>query len=294
MHKALALQPTLPLQTPAAQTSLPVQPLKSLHGAVLLVNWHPLVGSQLSSVQGLPSVQEMAAPGLQVPATQASFPVQTFPSVQMALLAVWLHRPVAALQASSVQTFASSQLTAVPGEHAPPLHLSPAVQPLLSEQLAVLLVWVQPATLSQESLVQGLPSSQLIAPPAPQEPPLQVSPTVQTLPSLQDAVLLADLQPAWASQVSVVQGLPSSQVLGPAGVQTPALQASPMVQLLLSLQTAVLLVCWQPFEMSQESSVHGLPSSQIAAVPGVQMPPAQVSPRVQTSLSEQGAVLLLC
>ena len=54
----------------------------------------------------------------------------------------------------------------------------------------------------------------------------------QTLPSLQGAVLLAELQPPAESQDSVVQGFLSSQVLGPLGTHTPALQVSPTVHAL--------------------------------------------------------------
>ncbi len=206
-----------------------------------MANWQPLVGSQLSSVHGLPSVHVMAAPALQVPATQASLPVQTLPSVQMALLAAWTQAPVTALQESSVQTLPSSQATAAPGTQLPPLHLSPLVQPLLSVQTAVLLLWAHPLILLQESSVHGLPSSQLTAAPAPQLPFLQVSPTVQTSPSLHGAVLLACAQPLAAPHESSVHGLLSSQPTAAPGTHLPAAHLSPLVHALLSVQTAVLL-----------------------------------------------------
>src|SRR5262249_7068803 len=49
------------------------------------------------------------------------------------------------------------------------------------------------------------------------------------------------------------------------------------VHALLSLQAAVLLVCTHPFSGSQVSSVQGLLSSQLGGVPGVQLPPWQLS-----------------
>lgn len=54
--------------------------------------------------------------------------------------------------------------------------------------LFALLVYLQPSVASQESVVQGLLSLQLIAVPA-QLPPLHLSLVVQALPSLQLAVL---------------------------------------------------------------------------------------------------------
>jgi hypothetical protein len=116
---------------------------------------------------------------------------------------------------------------------------------------------------------------------------------VQAEPSLHDAVLLADWQPVISLHVSVVQGFLSSQSLGPPGVHTPALQVSPMVQLLLSLQGAALPVCVQPFSLSQLLSVQGLPSSQAMAAPDLHAPAVQVSPKVQTLASSHGNVLLL-
>jgi hypothetical protein len=67
-------------QLPVLQASPMVQALPSLQPAVLALNWQPSLGSQLSSVQGLLSLQTWAEPGLQVPAAQASPLVQTEPS----------------------------------------------------------------------------------------------------------------------------------------------------------------------------------------------------------------------
>ncbi len=277
---------------PPPQMSPPVQPLLSSHVAVLLVNWQPLLASQLSSVHGLPSTHWIAPPALHVPPPQTSPPVQTLPSVQIAVLLAWAHAPVLAVHESLVHTLPSSQLTATPGTHAPPLQTSPLVQPLPSLQIAVLLLCWQPASLSQLSLVHGLPSSQLSAPPATQLPPLQVSPTLHTLLSVHGAVLLVETQPWLGSQTSSVHGLLSLHTTFEPGTQPPDLHTSPEVHRLLSVQTAVLLMYWHPFSLPQLSSVHGLPSSQLTAVPATQLPLAQMSPVVHTLSSLHGAVLL--
>src|SRR6185503_18552875 len=74
----------------------------------------------------------------------------------------------------------------------------------------------------------------------------------------------------------------------------PLPHTSPVVQRLPSLQEAVLLTCWQPLAGTQLSVVHRLPSSQLAAVPGAQAPPAHTSPTVQALPSLQDTVLLAC
>ena len=73
--------------------------------------------------------------------------------------------------------------------------------------------------------------------------------------------------------------------------QVPALQASPVVHLLPSLQAATLLALTHPFAGSHESSVHALPSSQLTAWP-THLPPLHVSPVVQALASSQAATLL--
>ncbi len=91
--------------------------------------------------------------------------------------------------------------------------------------------------------MHGLPSSQLLGLPGTQAPAAQASPSVQTEPSEQGTVLFTDWQPFLTSHVSVVHGLPSSQLLGALGVQTPPLHASPLVHALLSEQATPLLLC---------------------------------------------------
>src|SRR5438046_3464786 len=68
--------------------------------------------------------------------------------------------------------------------------------------------------------------------------------------------------PLAGSQPSAVQLLPSLQSGGGPPTQLPPAQVSAVVQALPSSQAAVLFVCTQPRTGSQESSVHGLPSSQ--------------------------------
>ncbi len=133
------LQACAPLHTPAPQTSPPLQPLPSSHGAVLLAKTQPLTGSQLSVVHRLPSLQGIAAPATQLPPTHRSPPVQTLPSEQAAPLLV-VTQPLTGSQLSLVQTLPSSQGTAVPGLHWPAAQRSLLVQALLSVQAALLAV----------------------------------------------------------------------------------------------------------------------------------------------------------
>ena len=73
-------------------------------------------------------------------------------------------------------------------------------------------------------------------------------------------------------------------------VQTPALQVSPVVQTLPSLQAFVLFTCTHPVAGLQESVVQGLPSSQFSASP-TQAPPTQASFSVHAFASLQPAGL---
>ncbi len=154
----------------------------------------------------------------------------------------------------------ASQLTTVLGltlqlygrlllsQNSVPLHKLP------SSWLAQSLSWLQP-----QVLVPDLHT-----------PPAQASPVVQPLPSSQGAVLPVWVQPALGSQASVVQGLLSVQ-------NTPTLMAEPahlprphvslLVQALPSSQGRVLAALTQPVLGSHASLVHGLLSSQLAAVP---------------------------
>ena len=154
---------------------------------------------------------------------------------------VWA-QPVAELQVSSVHTFPSSQLSAGPPAHTPPLHAS--------------------------FVVQALPSSQLSAGPPTQPPLLQVSLVVQAFPSLQGAVLALWTQPVLGLQVSSVQTLPSSQLGARPPTHTPPPHRSLRVQEFPSSHEAVLFVWTHPVVGLQLSSVQGLPSLQFRGVPG--------------------------
>src|SRR5262249_60610252 len=93
-----------PRQPPAAQPSLCVQALPSLHGAVLLVWTPPVAGLQESLVHGLPSSQLGAAPPTQMPPLQVSLVVQALPSLQALPLVFWglEQTPVVVLQVPAV------------------------------------------------------------------------------------------------------------------------------------------------------------------------------------------------
>jgi hypothetical protein len=114
-----------------------------------------------------------------------------------------------------------------------------------------------------------------------------MSPVVHASLSEQDDVLFACWQPVCVSQVSSVQGLPSSQLVPVPGWQTPAEQASPVVQALPSEQAVPLAAGgpdWhRPDDGLQLSGpLQTLPSSvQVTDVPPTQAPPWQESPEVQ-------------
>jgi hypothetical protein len=193
-----------------------------------------------------------------------------------------------------VQPFESSQFGAVPPTHAPLAHVSFVVQALPSSQGAVLSVWTQPLTGSQESSVQGLLSSQLGAAPPTHAPAAQVSLVVQALASSQAAVLSVWTQPLDGSQESSVHPLASSQSGAGPPTQAPFAHVSLVVQALPSSHAAVLSTCTQPDAGLHESSVQPFPSSQLGATPPTQEPAAHVSFVVQALLSLQGSVLSTC
>src|SRR5438876_92372 len=149
-----------------------------------------------------------------------------------------------------------------PPTQSPPLHVSFVVQALPSSQGRVLFAWAQPVAGLQESVVQTLPSSQLVGAPPAQAPPLQASPEVQALPA--------------------------SQPAGGRPLQIPPLHVSPVVHTLPSSQAGALFACVQPVAGLQESSVQTLPSLQLAGGPPAQAPPLQASPEVQALPSLQG------
>jgi hypothetical protein len=120
--ESLQLSAVPGVHAPFWQVSLPLQTLPSVHELPLatLLLWQPAIGSQLSAVHGLPSLQLRAVPVVQVPAWQVSAPLHTLPSahdVPLVTLACW--QPSAGVQESVVQTLLSSQLGAVPAVQTP-------------------------------------------------------------------------------------------------------------------------------------------------------------------------------
>src|SRR5207244_700655 len=156
-------------------------------------------------------------------------------------------------------------------------------------QGAVFGVFTQPPAGLQESSVHGLPSSQLRAAPT-QRPPVQLSAVVQAFPSSQGAVFGMFTQPPAGLQESSVQTFRSSQLGAGPPTHRPPAQVSAVVQAFPSSQAAVFGVWTQPVAGLQESSVHGLPSSQFAGGPPTHLPAAHVSPAVHAFPSSQGAV----
>jgi hypothetical protein len=177
-----------PWQLPAPHVSAVVQALPSSQDAVLSVCTQPPEESQVSSVQGLLSLQSTVRLPAHTPLAHVSFAVQKLPSSHVAVLFVWT-QPVAGSQESSVQGLLSLQSVAGPPAQAPLAHVSPVVHALPSSHVAVLFVLTQPVTGSQLSSVHTLASSQLGAGPPIQAPPPQVSPVVHALASSQGAAL---------------------------------------------------------------------------------------------------------
>ncbi len=260
------------LQAVAAQTSPWVQALPSSHGAALAWFLHaPLTVSQLSSVHTLLSLHDFAAPALQVPPAQPSISVQALPSVQGALLLAEVHAPVATLQPSSVQGLLSPHALAAPPLQALAAHASFNVHWLPSLQGAVLTAFAHlPSLRLQVSVVQTLLSSQLLAWPAAQPPPVHLSNSVQALPSSQPELLLTNwhLPSTWL-QASLVQGFLSSQSTVAPALQVPLAQASPVVHALPSEQappvSGWLAHCSLSPACTHLSALHGLLSLQVSA-----------------------------
>src|SRR5262244_2190081 len=176
-------------------------------------------------------------------------------------------------QVAVVHTFPSSQLMGVPGVHTPVWQVSAPLHGFPSEQLVLLGTFVctqAPLDMLQLSLVHGFPSLQLMGVPGVQTPAWQVSAALQGLPSEQLVPLATAVwrQPSTGSQVSVVHGLPSSQlsIMVPAR-HDPLAHWSPSVHMLPSSHGCVLFTCTQPEAALHESSVQTSPSSQLAQLP---------------------------
>ena len=179
----------VPTHVPLEQWSVPVQALLSLQGFVSsFVDLQPRTGSQVSSVQALPSSHTVAGPGTHALLAHLSPVVQALLSLQIAVLAVFTQTP-APVQESSVHGFASSQLLPPVGMHAPATQWSPVVQPSLSLQgFALSFVFVHPVAGLQPSSVQALPSLHTSAGPPTQALLAHWSLVVHLLPSSHGAV----------------------------------------------------------------------------------------------------------
>jgi hypothetical protein len=115
--ESLQLSGVPAVQTPAWHVSEPLQTLPSGQAVPFRtgVLAQPVMGSQLSAVQTLLSLQLRAVPGVQTPDWQVSAPLQILPSEHaVPLVTATFWQPVAALQESVVQTLPSLQLRAVP------------------------------------------------------------------------------------------------------------------------------------------------------------------------------------
>jgi len=274
--------------------------------------WQPTIGSQVSVVQTLASLQLSAVPEVHTPSWQVSSPLQTLPSAQVEPFGTGVAwHPMIGSQKSLVQTLESLQLSAVPAvqtpvwqvssplqtspsvhsvplvksgfEHTPAVHTSP-VHGLPSAQSAFTTheshpgigVFEQPVTDEQESVVQALESSQSSDVPDVQKPPWQVSEPLQTLPSPQLVPLRTGLlaQPKAGSHESLVQTFESLQLSGVPEVQDPLWQVSAPLQTSPSRHAVPLTtgVFEQPTTGSQASVVQTFESLQLSGIPDWQTP----------------------
>jgi len=209
----------------------------SLQGAVLWTFRHPKPGTQLSSVQGLPSLQFNVVPETQELATQVSMPLHTLPSSQSTSATQQpgtgvpgVHRPdwhdSSPLQSKpSVQDVPSGSWLVA---QAPaPLQESGFVQFVLADEPqgvpAMAGVCWQPSGSIHESDVQALPSLQLGGVPGTTEPPEQVSMPLQNNPSLGSFELSGVNTHAPEMQSSSVQGLESLHSPGPEQLTHPGI-----------------------------------------------------------------------
>jgi hypothetical protein len=138
-------------------------------------------------------------------------------------------------------------------------------------------VLVQPVAGLQASMVQAFPSLHVGGAPGVQMLPWHVSVPLHALVSPQVAPFGrgALVQPKIASQLSVVQALPSLQASGVPEAQTPPWQASTPLHTLPSLQEVPFRsgTLAHPDSGSQLSVVQALASLQLRGGPAVQTPP---------------------
>jgi hypothetical protein len=289
-----------PVQVPVWQVSAPLQAFPSEHDVPLVTAMftHPVAVLQLSVVQTLLSLQSRAVPAVHVALWHVSAPLQALPSEHEVPLARGVFtQPVVVLHVSVVQALLSLQLGAAPEAHVPDWQVSTPLQALPSEHdepLATATFW-QPASGSQLSVVQTLPSLQLSGVPAEQMPAWQVSAPSQTSPSAHEVPFGtgAFTQPDVALQLSVVQSLLSLQLGGAPAVHDPLWQVSTPLQALPSLheEPFASAVFTQPVAALHVSEVQTLLSLQLGAVPAEQVPLWQVSAPLQALPSEHDVPL---
>ena len=277
-----------PIHSPAAQASSVVQALSSSHSPDFGTSTHPIPLSQLASLHWESPSQVTGKPPRQAPPTQISPSVQGSPSLHAPLLGVNV-QPVVLSHSSSVQGLSSSQTRSSPGVHAPPVQRSPSVQRLPSSHGCSAGTETHPVSDAQVSVVQGFPSLQSTSSPPRQRPPEHRSLLVQASPSSQRPWRGTFWGPRTGSQLSVVQGFPSSTTTReptqfPLWHESDSVHASPSLQL-----PGEGIAPQSPVSLLHTSKVQGLPSSQSEPVPEVQSPFRQASPMVQTSPSSQKA-----
>jgi hypothetical protein len=179
-------------------------------------------------------------------------------------------------------------LLQTPALHTSVVHGLPSAQSAFTTQEAqpAIGVFWQPLSAWHESVVQALPSLQLSGVPAVHTPAWHASAPLQRLPSRHGVPFSTApwVQPKTGSQLSVVHALASLQLRTVPAVHTPSWQVSSPLQTLPSVQEEPFRmgVLEQPETGLQLSAVHTLPSLQLSAVPGVQVPPWQVSAPLQT------------
>src|SRR5205823_3398771 len=261
----------------------------------------PLAGLQVpASWHWSGAVQRTGFAPLHAPAWQVSLRVHALPSshVLPSGLAGLEQAPVAGLQVPASWHWSGAvQRTGAPALQVPPAQVSPVVHTLPSSQ-------VVPSGLAglEQTPVAGLhlPASwhwsggaHRTGVPGAHVPLSQASPVVHASPSSHEVPFgLGGFEhlPVAGSQVPASWHWSCAvQTTGFAPVQVPAWQVSLRVHALSSSQPAVFGAWTQPVTAVQESSVHGLPSSQLRAAP-VQTPSEHMSPVVQAFPSSQGAV----
>jgi hypothetical protein len=281
---------------PLLHMSPSVQTVPSSQGTSLATWLQPLLGTQASAVQtflsshgsitplGEHAPAKHTAPGSKLLSSRQALSLHTVPSATALFL-----QPLALSHVSAVQALPSSQAVPAPARQTPPAHKSPSVHASPSLQVPLLFLWLQPLAGSHKSSVHGLPSLhatvvgtwlQPLAGSQPSsvhmllslqplgKPPLQValaqlSDLVHGLPSSHGDALGAWMQPTLGSHASPVQGLLSSQLVGPLGKHTTTKHVSPVVHALPSSQACPSPVAtWAHDPLSHVSCVHEFLSSQ--------------------------------